>query len=162
MEIRAEHVKGEATYGQARTIAIRPEARKIMEKYLKLRSKKIAKKCPNNSALFPALRDCGDGYFSSNGIRMIKSIVENEIGTKFDLRTCRRTYGQKAIDEGLDLDSVSVLMGHATTKTTETYYCRKRQDTAIREAQDIWKQKTCLPSAVTPKIENKFEVTGYA
>jgi integrase/recombinase XerD len=162
MQIRAERVKGEGTYGQARSIAIRPEAHGILEKYLKLRSKKVAKKCLNNQALFPALRDDGDGYYSSNGIRMIKSIVEKEIGKKFDLRACRRTYGQKAIDEGLDLDAVSVLMGHNTTKTTETYYCRKRQETAIREAQDIWTQSSGNPGVKTPKIESKFEVTGYA
>jgi hypothetical protein len=57
--------------GQARSIAIRPEARGILEEYLKMRSKKIKVKCPNNPALFPALRDDDDGYFSSNGVRMI-------------------------------------------------------------------------------------------
>jgi len=161
-EIVAEHVKGEATYGQARTIAIRPEAIGTMNKYLKVRSVKVAEKCPNNLALFPALRDSEDGYYSSNGIRMMKSLVETEIGIKFDLRACRRTYGQMAVDEGLDLDSVSVLMGHNTTKTTETYYCRKRPETAIREAQNIWMQGKSLPGAKTPIIDFKNEVTGYA
>ncbi len=75
---------------------------------------------------------------------MMKSIVEKEIGIEFDLRACRRTYGQMAIDEGLDLDTVSVLMGHNTTKTTETYYCRKRPETAIREAQKSGcKERAC-------------------
>jgi integrase/recombinase XerD len=161
-EIIAEHVKGEGTYGQARTIAIRPEAIGIMEKYLRVRNKKVMEKCPNNLALFPALRDSEDGYFSSNGIRVLKSIVEKEIAAKFDLRMCRRTYGQKAIDDGLDLDAVSVLMGHSTTKTTETYYCRKRPETAIREAQTFWMQGIGHPGAKTPKIEFKNEVTGYA
>ncbi|MDD1767144.1 MAG: hypothetical protein LUQ27_01065, partial [Methanomassiliicoccales archaeon] len=76
--------------------------------------------------------------------------------------TCRRTYGQKAIDEGLNLDAVSILMGHKTTKTTETYYCRKRPETAIREAQTIWMQGNSHPGAKTPKIDFKNEVTGYA
>ena len=161
-EITAEHVKGEGTYGQARTIAIRPEAIGIMEKYLRARDKKVMEKCPNNPALFPALRDGDGGYFSSNGIRELKYVVEREIGTKFDLRMCRRTYGQKAIDEGLGLDAVSVLMGHNTTKTTETYYCRKRPETAIREAQNIWMQGNSRPGAKTPKIDFRNEVTGYA
>jgi integrase/recombinase XerD len=161
-EIIAEHVKGEGTYGQARTIAMRPEAIGIMEKYLRARNEKVMEKCPTNLALFPALRDREDGYFSSNGIRMLKCIVEKEIGAKFDLRMCRRTYGQKAIDEGLELDTVSILMGHNTTKTTETYYCRKRPEIAIREAQTIWMQGMSHPGAKTPKIDFKNEVTGYA
>ncbi|MGD0056615.1 MAG: site-specific integrase [Methanomassiliicoccales archaeon] len=161
-EIVAEHVKGEGTYGQARTIAMRPEAIGIMEKYLRARNKKVIEKCPTNLALFPALRDGDDVYFSSNGIRKLKCIVENEIGVRFDLRMCRRTYGQKAIDEGLGLDAVSVLMGHNTTKTTETYYCRKTTEAAIREAQTIWMQGIGHPGAKTPKIDFRNEVTGYA
>jgi integrase len=160
--IIVEHVKGEGSYGQARPVAIRPEAIGIMEKYLRVRNKKVMEKCPNNLALFPALRDSEDGYFSSNGIRVLKSIVEKEMGVKFDLRTCRRTYGQMAIDEGLDLESVSVLMGHNTTKTTENYYCRKPAETAIKEAQNIWTRGIGLPGARTPKIDFRNEVTGYA
>jgi integrase/recombinase XerD len=160
--IVAVHVKGEGTYGQARTIAIRPEAIEIMEKYIRVRNKKVMEKCPGNLALFPALRDSENGYFSSNGIRMLKSVVEKEIDAKFDLRMCRRTYGQKAIDDGLNVESVSVLMGHHTTKTTETYYCRKTTETAIREAQTIWMQRSSHPGAKTPKIDFRNEVSGYA
>lgn len=160
--IHAEHVKGETTYGQARPIPIRPEAIEIIKKYLNLRNKKVMEKCPNNLALFPVLRKNKDGYFSSNGIRMLKSLVEKETGMKFDLRTLRRTYGQMAIDEGLELDSVSVILGHQTTKTTEMYYCRKQANTAIREAQNIWNYGKSDSGAKSPKIEFKNEVTGYA
>lgn len=159
--IRAEHVKGEGTYGQARPIAVRPEAYRIMERYLKQRIKKVVERCPDNLALFPALNDKEDGYYSSNSIRMLKSLVEKETGLKFDMRTCRRTYGQKAIDEGLTIESVSVLMGHNTTKTTETYYCRKRHEKAIMEAQNLWMKDKSCPGVNNPKIGIKNEVTGY-
>jgi len=158
----AVHVKGEGTYGQARIVAIRPEAVGIMEQYLEVRKKMVMEKCPDNLALFPALGGSVDGYFSSNGIRKLKSIVEKEIGTEFDLRMCRRTYGQKAIDDGLDVESVSVLMGHNTTKTTEDHYCRKRPESAIRGAQTIWMQRLSYPDAKNPKIDFRNEVTGYA
>jgi integrase len=160
--IIVEHVKGEGSYGQARPVAMRPEAIGIMERYLRARSKKVREKCPSNLALFPALEDRDDGCFSSNGIRILKCIVEKEMGVKFDLRTCRRTYGQMAIDEGLDLESVSVLMGHNTTKTTENYYCRKTAETAIKEAQNIWTRGMSPLGAKTPKIEFEKEVPGYA
>jgi hypothetical protein len=42
------------------------------------------------------------------------------------------------------------------------YYCRKRPEIAIREAQNIWMQGNSHPGAKTPKIDFKNEVTGYA
>ena len=87
---------------------------------------------------------------------MLKSIVEKEIGIKFDLRTCRRTYAQMAIDEDLDVESVSVLMGHDTTKTTETYYCRKRPETAIRDARNIWMARRATQMRKTLKLNLKM------
>ena len=161
MKIRAEHVKGEGSYGQAREIAIRPEARVILAKYLRARNKMVAKMSPGNLALFPALRGDGDGYLSTNSLEKLKRLVETESGIKFDLRMCRRTYGQKAIDEGVSTEAVSRLLGHSTTKTTENYYCRMRQDTAIREAQSVWQGPKSYPDVKTPKIESRFEVTGY-
>jgi integrase/recombinase XerD len=159
--IQVEHVKGEGSYGEPRKVIIRPEAREILTKYLRARKAIVSKKCPRNQALFPAMRDEEDGFFSANGIERLKILVESETGIKFDLRMCRRTFGQMFIDQGLNLDAVSVMMGHATTKTTETYYCRKRQEVAIREAQELWTGKMSHPDAKNPKIESRFEVTGY-
>ena len=161
----ARRVKGEATYGQARDVPIRPEAHRILTRYLKLREEKVAHICPNNNALFPALRDKEDGYYASNSLQKLKTLVEKDTGIKFDLRKCRRTFGQLALDEDLSIESVSVLMGHSTTKTTENNYCRRKQDLAIREAQMIWNGKKpsgSQPVAKTPQIESKFEVSGYA
>lgn len=161
----ARRVKGEATYGQARDIPIRPEAHRILTRYLKLREEKVAQICPNNNALFPALRDKEDGYYASNSLQKLKTLVEKDTGIKFDLRKCRRTFGQLALDEDLSIESVSVLMGHSTTKTTENNYCRRKQDLAIREAQMIWNGKKpsgSQPVAKTPQIGSKFEVSGYA
>ena len=160
--ISVKHVKGEGTYGQPRTIAIRPEARDILKRYLSLRNKLVAEKCPGNLALFPALRANETGHLSSNSLQKLKGLVEKETGIKFDLRACRRTFGQLSIDQGLNLDAVSVLMGHNTTRTTENHYARKGQETAIREAQERWKPVQNDPGAKNPKIEFKNEVTGYA
>jgi len=160
----ARRVKGEATYGQARDIPVRPEVHRILTRYLKLRAKKVAEYCPNNKALFPALRDKGDGYYSGNSLQKLKTLVEKDTGIKFDLRKCRRTFGQLALDEGMSIESVSVLMGHSTTKTTENSYCRRKQDLAIREALMTWNGKELSgsqPGVKTPQIESKWEVSGY-
>ncbi|MFA6679808.1 MAG: hypothetical protein WCR96_04885 [Candidatus Methanomethylophilaceae archaeon] len=75
---------------------------------------------------------------NANSLRTFKTLVEEESGVKFDLRKCRRTFGQSYLDADLDIESVSVLMGHLSTKTTEGYYCRKRNDVAIKAAQGTW------------------------
>ena len=91
--------------------------------------------------LIPVLgkRDESDcDHMSSNSVRRVKSVVEKEIWKSFELRDCRRAYGQFYINKGLELEDVSVLMGHGTTKTTELYYCRKRESVVIEKAKDLW------------------------
>ncbi len=91
----------------------------------------------NAHALFPS-KDSADGYLSGNAIRSIKATVEDDLDVKFDLRMCRRTFGQRYLDSDVDIESVSVLMGHASTKTTEGFYSRKRLNKAIDNARNSW------------------------
>lgn len=152
--IYIDHVKGMKTYGQARMVPIRPEARTVLSRYMEMR----AKMAPGNPYLFPAMRS-PNGYLSSNGLRVAKEKVEQDTGVKFDFRACRRTYGQLAIDEGMPPDTVALLMGHSTSKTTETYYCRKRPSVAIEEALKIWEGFESKPEGST--IENEKQTTGH-
>ena len=64
--------------------------------------------------------------------------MNDDCGIAFDLRTCRRTFGQVGIDSGVATESVSRMMGDASTVTTEKYYARKSQKNAISEAKRIW------------------------
>lgn len=160
--MHVEHVKGEDTYGEPREAIIMPVGRDFLRKYLRVRNALVAKKCPSNQALFPALRDDEDGYFSTNHIEKLKRLVVAETGIDFDLRMCRRTFGQIFMDGGLRHDSVSVMMGHASTRTTEEYYCRKRTDMAIKEAQALFMSKNGEPDAKNLKIEKFGGLTGYA
>jgi integrase/recombinase XerD len=63
--------------------------------------------------------------------------VEEDLDIKFDLRMCRRTFGQRYLDKGLDIESTSVLMGHASTKTTEGFYSRRKLSQAIDKARSL-------------------------
>lgn len=95
----------------------------------------------DNSLDSPALflsKSSDDGFLSGNSLRVIKHVVEEGLGIKFDLRQCRRTFGQRYLDKGLDIESVSVLMRHASTKTAEGFYSRKRLDRAIENAIGTW------------------------
>ena len=84
------------------------------------------------------MKSSDDGSLSGNSPRVIKHVVEEDLGIRFDLRQCRRTFGQRYPDNGLDIESVSVQMGHASTKTTEGFYGRKRPDMAIENAIGTW------------------------
>ena len=55
-----------------------------------------------------------------------------------ELRMCRRTFGQRYLDSDVDNESVSVLMGHASTETTDGFYSRKRLNKAIDNARNSW------------------------
>lgn len=90
-----------------------------------------------SQALFPS-KDSADGFLSGNTIRKTKEVVERELGIEFDLRECRRTFGQRYLDSDLDIEPVSVLMNHASTKTTENFYSRKRMTKAVESARRAW------------------------
>lgn len=134
------HVKGEATYGQQRQVPIPPEIRPLVLNYLLFRKKWVVDNNADSQALFPS-KYSDDGFLSSNSIRNIKVIVEKDAKVKFDLRMCRRTFGQRYLDRDLDIESVSVLMGHSSTKTTEGFYSRKKLDHAIQNAIGTWEDQ---------------------
>jgi hypothetical protein len=49
-------------------------------------------------------------------------------------------------------------MGHSSTRTTEAFYGRFKQDKVLERIQRAWQQA----STKNPKIDGKYEVTGYA
>lgn len=114
--IHTDRVKGEGRYGEPRDSAIHPDGVPFLKRYLRVRAKAVASKAPLNKALFPALGDKrGDGYYSMNGVTDLRAIVKTITGVDFDMRGCRRTFGQTAIDAGVPLDSVARMMGHASS-----------------------------------------------
>jgi integrase/recombinase XerD len=171
-----EHVKGEGNWGEPRDSLVMVQAKPILERYLPARERMVARYCPGNEALFPAVHDRGDGYLCGNSLNKMREVIKADTGIDFDMRSCRRTFGQSLIDQGVPMETVSRLLGHATTKTTETYYCRKQQSVAIAEAKQILAstthntvvgaEKMDLPrheqKDKTPLIERKEWVPGYA
>lgn len=135
--IHLEHVKGEDSWGSPRNVIIPKEIMPIVEQYLYDRDVYLAAHKATSDALFFTLG--GDfSHMSGNSIRRAKSIVENDIGKKFEYRDCRRAYGQMYLNKGASIEQVSVAMGHASTETTELYYCRKSESQVNREIKDLW------------------------
>jgi integrase/recombinase XerD len=155
----AERVKGEGTWGEPRDIPIRPEIMPILRRYLTARSKMLDENNRASTALFPALHGI-DGYLSANRVRLIKKSVEVEMGKTFDIRSCRRTFGQLMLDEGISVETVSVVMGHKNSRTTELYYARRKQKAAIEEAKKAWNHDL-PPIPEKTSIRNTGYISGY-
>ena len=133
------HVKGEDSYGLPRQVPVHPDVRPILDNYLLLRKKWMVDNNSDSPALFPSSYS-DDGFLSGNSLRRIKRMVEDDIGVRFDLRQCRRTFGQRILDKDIDIETVSVLMGHASTKTTEGFYSRRRLDRAMETVRGTWNE----------------------
>jgi integrase/recombinase XerD len=80
----------------------------------------------------------------------MKDLVQQDLQIRFDLRECRRTFGQRYIDQNLELSSVSVLMGHSSTRTTERFYGRQKNLMAIEKARKTWESDLEETSSETP------------
>jgi len=83
----------------------------------------------NSQALFPS-KESTDDHHSGNVLCNTKGRAKGDLDVKFDIRMCRRTFGQRYLDNNVDIESVSVQVGHAITKTMEELYSRKRLDKA--------------------------------
>ncbi|MBE6521838.1 MAG: site-specific integrase [Thermoplasmata archaeon] len=155
------HVKGEASYGEERIVPIREEIRPVVKRYLEARTKWIFDNhCPSK-ALFPSnSKQSKDGFMCGNSLRRMKEIVEQDLQIRFELRECRRTFGQRYIDQNLELTSVSVLMGHASTRTTEKYYGRQKNIMAIEKARRTWSSgsdETPSENPLPPSGEGSYD-----
>lgn len=98
-------------------------------------------------SLHPKASDKGSGELVVQAVLSDKDSIPSEvsltlaIGSKFDLRKCRRTFGQRAINEGQSMHDVSLVMGHSTMATTQKDYCDKDEHDAARDMQRYWDAK---------------------
>ena len=135
--IHFEHVKGEDSYGEPRDVPIPTELVPVLKQYLIVRDAWLLCHRASSEYLFFAM-DGEYSFLSGNSVRTIKAKVEVAIGERFELRDCRRACGQFYLDKGLTIEEVARLLGHFTSKTTETYYCRKNNADVAREANGVW------------------------
>ncbi len=123
-----DHVKGMESYGQCRTSPIRPEVRSTLKLWLQIRRS-------DSEFLFP---NHDGNYLSTNSLTRDRKVVCDETGIVFDYRKCRRTYAQYLVDENLPIDKLAVILGHSSSKTTETSYARPRDDRVVAEIIEQW------------------------
>jgi len=133
--VTVRHPKGENTYGSLRVVPVHPEFRAVIAAYLDMRD---ARHGTAGCFLMP-LTNTGRDHVTGNSLRDTLRLATLEAGIEADPHKLRRSFGQNLIDSGIDsIETVSVLMGHATTQTTEKYYARRRNDAAIQAAITLW------------------------
>jgi len=120
-------VKGGKTYGDPRWIAILPAGREFVERYLLSRSKQLKSLNLVSDSLIPPLLE-NVTFTSDKNLRKLKDYVSREVGFNFDLRMCRRTYGQFLVDSEVPFECVQVALGHNDPKTTYKNYAGVRTE----------------------------------
>lgn len=124
--------------GYHEKVVINPAAYGFLQKYFFTRAEYISNHHSAHTALFPGGYAEENGALQGNTIRAYVQKVSDDIDVKFDLRDCRRTYGQNLLDMGADIETVSKMLGHARTTTTEKCYCSLNQDAALEKASEIF------------------------
>lgn len=137
--IHLDVVKGQETYGEARTVFIIPDFVDVLERYLKAREGFLNEHGMSTDLVF--FNSYKPEPLSDNAIRVIRRRISDHCGVRFDGRKCRRTYGQTLKNSGTDIEIISKNMGHATTSTTEKYYARVTDEDANRIASESYKSK---------------------
>lgn len=160
--LKVRHPKGEGSYGDFRKVPIPEPLRPKVERFLRARENMIAKKGELTAEpLVPRERGGPNAYYSENSFEQIAVKVREVSGVEFDFRTLRRTYGQSLLNRGVALPSVSLMLGHNSTLTTEKYYCRQDADSARLEVLRAFSESVVQPVRETSKLTPKTELAGY-
>ena len=119
--------KGMATYGLKRKVPIRPEFFDVISDWISFVGSGYV--LPNRMT---------GGILSVNALELDRRHFCDELGFYFDYRMCRSTYGQLMKNEGIPIDVISVLLGHSSSRTTENYYARVRNVSALDYVVNSW------------------------
>ncbi len=156
---KVRHPKGEKSYGKKRILPVPDDMRPIAKRYLKERETVMAKRGVLETVpLVFAMKD----HTKPVGATMVNSWTDRIVratGVQFSPHMLRRTYGQMLLDRGANIQTVSLMLGHASTETTERHYCRKNEDDARTEVLEAFRQS---PSTNSPKLTPQNELAGYA
>jgi len=153
--------KGDGTWGVQRTIEIPQILRPTIKEYLIKRKEKLSElKIDGNKYLIPNLSNrnvTGKPYTCNTFRRMKREHIEEKTGIKFELRQLRRTYGQHLKDQGVSIEKISKILGHSSTKTTETYYARVQDSDAFESINEAWNSSP-IAQLLNPSIEFEPDV----
>jgi integrase len=142
--IRVSSPKGEGAWAAAGEPApILPPARQIVADYLVARADYLRKNGFDPSRVEPLIpylspRTGKIGTWDDSVLIRLKCEVEKRAGVPFKLKDFRPTCAQLLKDRGVGIEAVSKILRHRTTRTTELFYARIRDEKAFAEAERAW------------------------
>ena len=159
---RVSHPKGDRSYGLHRVVPIPEPIRPKVQRFLKVREQVLASNglLETNPLIFA--EDTPGKRVVKATIQRWKTEVSRASGVRFTVHSLRRTYGQNLLNRGVQMPTVSLMLGHSSTVTTERHYCRKDADSARLEVVQAFAKSSVPPSVNPPVIERKDSLPGYA
>jgi integrase len=144
--------KGKGIYGEVKRLPIPDVLKPFVLDFLKARNEMLASKgIKSAEPLIPAV-SCHDvNNYAQQAFGRLKKQVMLEASIPFKWKDFRLTGGQLALDEGVPIEQVSQSMRHASTKTTERYYCRARADPAFANVNETYNRMFLDEPAINAK-----------
>lgn len=147
--------KGKGRYAEVKRLTLPDVLKPYVVGFLTARSELLRSRGIDESkvtALIPAISSKGVGIYSQQGFGRLKDEVMKQAGITFKWKDYRPTGGQLALDAGVPIDQVSQSMRHASTQTTERYYCRARAEPAFARVNEAY--KSMFPPEPAMNAEN--------
>jgi len=111
-------------------------------------------------ALFPCM-ESESGYYTANGLRLVKAKVERLSGVKFKLKDFRSTLTSVTVNGDMSrLPAMSAQLRHASVTTTQRSYYAMERGVAGRQLRNAWKEHPIVGHQ-NPVIESKERLPGY-
>jgi len=157
---KVSHPKGERTYGRPRIVPIPEPLKPTVKRFLRARETRLAEMgmLETEPLVFPKSKP--QKHIDGSTVDEWKRGVVARSGVRFTAHGLRRTYGQMLLNRGVNIETVSVMLGHSSTRTTETHYCRKTADSARQEV--IRAMQSPMPTVNSPKLTANRDLAGYA
>jgi len=159
-EFKVSHPKGERTYGRQRVVPIPEPLKATVKRFLRARETRLAEMgmLETTPLVFP--RSKPQKHIDSSTVDDWTRETVARSGVRFSPHGLRRTYGQMLLNRGVNIETVSVMLGHSSTQTTEKHYCRKTADSARLEV--IRAMQSPMPTVNSPKLTANRNLAGYA
>ena len=97
-------------------------------------------------------------HYNANRLRTMAQKLSEDTGIPFQIKMLRASCGQFLKDMGADIETVSKFLGHSSTKTTERFYARLRDEHMFREINSLFQKEG---GAISPLIGKERGMTGY-
>jgi len=145
------HPKGEQAWASVDVAPILPPGRQPMRDFLDARAAFLRAHGLDPAAVEALLPYASPktgrvGYWDDSVMIRLKCEIERMAGVRFKIKDFRPTFAQLNKDRNVGIEAVSKMLRHRTTRTTELFYARIRDEKAFAEAERAWGVGISIPA----------------